>query len=150
MQDKDGIMHINIYSKGKTFLGRFLSNWYNWPIEIPNWGKFQSIEGLIFYLGSGDEHLRELSGYDAKLYGNSVENTDTFLDQDEFENIIRRAIRIKIMSHITAKEALKQSTLPFKHYYVYKNKVVYAKRKWDFIIDEIELIRNELKVDKKK
>jgi ribosomal protein L25 (general stress protein Ctc) len=145
MQDKDGITHINIYSKGKTLLGRFLSNWYDWPINIPNWGNFRSIEGLIFYLGSNDEHLRVLSGYDAKLYGNSVENTDTFLDQDEFESIIREAIRIKILSHKTAKEELKRSTLPFKHYYVYKNKVVHAKRKWDFIIDEIELIRKELK-----
>jgi hypothetical protein len=40
----DGITHINIYSKGKTELGRWLSNFTYHPIETED-GKFDSVEG---------------------------------------------------------------------------------------------------------
>jgi len=55
----DGITHINIYSKGKTLLGKMLSNWSYYPIYLVL-GRFNSIEGLIFYLSSNDEKLKEL------------------------------------------------------------------------------------------
>lgn len=42
----DGIDHINIYSKGKTTLGRMLSNFACTPFTHPEDGKFASIEDI--------------------------------------------------------------------------------------------------------
>jgi hypothetical protein len=46
---QDGINHINIYSKGKTELGRLLTNFARTPIETP-FGHFESGEGYWFWL----------------------------------------------------------------------------------------------------
>ena len=58
----DGIDHINIYSKGKTSLGRWLSNFAKSPIETED-GHFDSIEGYWYWywLSSKDDTLRALS-----------------------------------------------------------------------------------------
>lgn len=47
--NKDGIDHINIYSKGRTALGRFLSNFAQAEIETED-GEFASIEGYWYWL----------------------------------------------------------------------------------------------------
>ncbi len=46
---KDGVDHINIYSKGKTSLGRFLSNFVQADIETED-GDFASVEGYWYWL----------------------------------------------------------------------------------------------------
>lgn len=54
----DGVDHINIYSKGKTTLGRCLSNFANLGVdfalgdleEFADYGKFATLEGLWYYL----------------------------------------------------------------------------------------------------
>ena len=44
----DGMTHINVYSKGKTEIGRWLSNFAYSPIDLGNEGYFSSIEGYWY------------------------------------------------------------------------------------------------------
>lgn len=133
---EDGITHINIYSQGKTQLGRFLSNFEYSPIETED-GNFDSIEGYWYWLSCKDDKLRKLSGYKAKEYGRYVGAKD-WLEDDEFKRKIKLAISIKINNNKKFLLELQQCKLPFDHYYVYGTKVVnmYNKNKW--VVDYIE------------
>jgi hypothetical protein len=67
----DGITHINVYSKAKTELGKFLSNFSKCDLKTED-GDFQSVEGLWYFLQITDEYkfkddLRSLSGKSANL-----------------------------------------------------------------------------------
>ena len=44
---EDGITHVNVYSRGLTTLGRWLSNFAHCPIETED-GPFASIEGYWY------------------------------------------------------------------------------------------------------
>ena len=50
--NEDGITHINICSKGKTELGRLLSNFAHTPFWLQGAGRFESVEGYWFWLGT--------------------------------------------------------------------------------------------------
>lgn len=119
--EKDGIDHINVYSKGKTSLGRFLTNFSRTPFKCED-GKFVSIEGYWYWLGCKDDKLRTLSGYAAKAYGRMVGAPD-WNDSEEFRRKILAAIDIKLKeSPFFIK--LKECKLPLVHYYVYGTKIV--------------------------
>lgn len=137
----DGITHINIYSKGNTLLGRFLSNFHRSEINTPL-GKFQSIEGLIYYMGSFDEKLRTLSGHQAKDAGKLLDR-QIRLPEDIFKRIIKESMWRKLTSDGQMVGMLKSSTLPLTHYYVYGNKVINVEG-WDWQIQEWETIRKDL------
>lgn len=137
---KDGVDHINIYSKSKTKLGRFLSNFAHTPINVEKYGSFESIEGLWYWLGTRNNELRRLYGFWAKKVGRESPNKIT-LPKSEFQSIIKSAIKQKINSYPKMKQELIYSTLPFKHYYVYGGKVVDAGFKW--IPEFFEELRNE-------
>lgn len=66
--DEDGVTHINIYSKGKTEIGRWASNFQYAPIVIDD-GHFDSVEGYFYWLGTRNAQLRFLSGFAAKKLG---------------------------------------------------------------------------------
>lgn len=122
--EDDGVSHINVYSKGKTDLG-----------------KFNSIEGYWYWLSCADEKLRELDGFDAKLYGRAAGGED-WIEDDEFKMKIKQAICYKIIAHNVI-DFIK-SELTFKHYYVYNNKIVEPKEgKW--ITKYLEELRTELR-----
>lgn len=137
----DGVKHINIYSKGKTVLGRLLSNFAETPFECED-GKFQSVEGYWYWLSTKDDYLKELSGYKAKEYGRLIDAVE-WPEEEIFKEKIKKAIRSKIDSHPRIQELLKESKLPFKHYYVYANKI-HKVEKCDWMLDEINKIRQEL------
>ncbi len=120
----DGKKHINIYSKGATELGRYLSNFTKAPIETED-GSFLSIEGYWYWLGCthpDKEILRELYGFKAKQVGRELGSPD-WLDTEIFRSKIKKAMFIKIQSNGEMYEAFRASTLPFIHYYVYNNKI---------------------------
>jgi hypothetical protein len=134
----DGIDHINIYSQGKTELGRFLSNFTRYPIETED-GPFQSIEGYWYWLSSNDDKLRELYGWQAKKYGREIKAKD-WMDDEEFKRKICSAIKTKVESSKYL-EQLQKCELPLDHYYVYGGKVIRPKEgRW--IIDFIESLKN--------
>lgn len=138
---EDGITHINVYSKSNTILGRFLSNFHRTEINTLL-GKFQSIEGLIYYMGSFDEKLRTLSGPAAKDTGRLLDR-QIRLPEDVFQRIIKDAMWRKLVSDGQMVGALKNSTLPLTHYYVYGNKIIHVTG-WDWVIEEWEQIRKDL------
>jgi hypothetical protein len=138
----DGINHINVYSAGKTQLGRFLSNFSDCHVQTED-GYFRTIEGYWYWLSTNHEPLRNFPGWQCKKVGRSLGGKD-WLDSVEFEGKICRAIAVKVLSDLPMKEALKQSTLPFFHYYVYNHKVIMVKDGL-WIIRFIDHLRDELK-----
>jgi len=139
---EDGITHINIYSKAQTTLGRALSNWTPCTINT-SIGQFRSIEGLIFYLGSFDERLRDVAGFEAKQLGEQLDR-GIRLPEDIFRRIVTEGMYSKI-EHLTPEfqKQFKFSKLPFTHYYTYGNKVIDIP-KWEWQIKVWEKIREEL------
>jgi hypothetical protein len=140
---KDGIDHINIYSKGKTELGKYLSNFTYAPIKTID-GDFASIEAYWYWLNCTHPDrniLKPLYGWEAKQKGRELRGAD-WNESEEFKTKICEAIRIKIHSYM--KDWLADSTLPFKHYYVYSGKAVEPEDgKW--ILEFIEAEREKLK-----
>lgn len=142
----DGIDHINVYSQGRTALGRFLSNWTKCDLDVIEDGKFQSVEGYWYWLRSKDDRLRSLYGYAAKKLGRDLNRLvpnqpASVLDVIMFQNKIKGAIRQKIeRSGIVS--VFKGSKLPFTHYYVYNGTVREAGHEW--IIDYLEELRKTI------
>jgi len=135
---EDGITHINIYSKGYTTLGRFLSNFHRSTINT-SLGKFQSLEGLIYYMGSFEDKLRTLSGPEAKDAG-KVYDRGIRLPEDVFKRIVIAAMKTKLTSDAQMLNMLIDSNLPFTHYYTYGNKVIDVKG-WEWQTQAWEDIR---------
>ncbi len=120
--ETDGIDHINIYSKGKTLLGRLLSNFADTPFTILNKGKFRTVEGFWYWTMTGREELRNMSGWMCKDNGRkylSIREHPTELE-------LLEAYRAKLEAHPDIKVMLNQNSLPFAHYYCYGDKVVPA------------------------
>ncbi len=137
----DGVDHINIYSQAKTVLGRFLSNWTLQPFTCED-GKFDSIEGYWFWLGTRDERFRSLYGYAAKRLGGSLPRT-VRLAEEEFQRKIKLAMEIKIRGAPDfIRRSFKDSTLPFDHYYVYNGVRKDAGYTW--IVEYWEKLRKEV------
>ena len=132
--EQDGISHINIYSKGRTALGRWMTNFAYTPVILPQ-GEFNSLEGYWYWLGTRDERLRKLSGFSAKQLGRALPSKKI----PNFQELIKEAMLIKLNSYPRWKSQFMQSTLPFKHYYVFNNRVVNAGFQW--IVDEWERLR---------
>jgi len=139
IEGEDGKTHINIYSKGKTELGRLLSNFAYSPFECEE-GKFYSIEGYWYWLGTRDEVLKTLSGYQAKKYGQSLNRIYKVKD---FEDKIRIAMVLKVNSNPKLFDLLLDSDLPFTHYYVFNGYRKDAGHEW--IVQYWELIRKRIK-----
>lgn len=68
LQGEDGKDFINIYSKGKTSIGQWLSNFAHTPFKCEH-GIFASIESYWYWLGCEDDDLRNLYGWQAKTEG---------------------------------------------------------------------------------
>lgn len=130
--ENDGIDHINVYSKGKTQLGRFLSNFSYSPIETSE-GTFSSIEAYWYWLGANDprrDKIRTLFGGDAKVFGRTL-NQGPRLSSEEFQLKIQSAILQKIKNNPEMKLQIENCGLEFVHYYVFKGKTKEAtKHRW--------------------
>lgn len=126
--EKDGIDHINVYSKGKTELGRFLSNFSECNLTLPE-GKFKSIEGYWYYLNTDHEDkelLMNLYGWEAKKVGRELGASDWNSDK-LFKSKIKLAIAQKLLNNSNFLNKLIDCKLPLVHYYTYKDKVVVPK-----------------------
>lgn len=142
----DGITHINIYSKGKTLLGRMLSNFYYFPFKSRD-GEFCSIEGYWHWLGIEEceekEILRILYGYKARDVGIKLKKKYKRINDENFELKILRSIQLKIYHNLDMfTDSIKD--LPFEHYYVYGDKIIDIRNKYEWMINGIEKIRNDI------
>lgn len=138
--DNDGITHVNVYSKGRTTLGRFLSNFALSPITTED-GDFKSIEGYWYWLSTGDDRLRRMSGYQAKKLGRELRGKD-WEESPEFKRKIISAISVKLLSNPHMLFNLKSLEIPLAHYYVMGGKVIEpAGGAW--VIDFLESVRQK-------
>ena len=144
---EDGVTHINVWSKGKTALGRMLSNFAHTPFKHPVHGFFASMEAYWYWCATGRSHdeLRRLYGASAKTMGLKFDNVPW--DPTEFHETICEGIRCKIEQTIELRQMLRDSVLPLKHYFVYgaRGDVVVDKPEHQWQLDYIEQIRRELK-----
>ena len=140
---QDGVTHINVYSKGNTQLGRFLSNFADCHIQTDD-GYFRTIEGYWYWLSTKHEPLRDFPGWQCKKVGQS-RNGEDYPRDPEFQEKISKAIIIKILGEDWVKQKLIESgDTPIVHYYSYGGKIVEPKD-GEWIIELILHVREELK-----
>ena len=140
METIDGVHHINIYSKGKTEIGRWLSNFSYSPIQTKN-GDFKSIEGYWYWITTLNDRLRELHGFSAKKLGKESEKILEVSDEI-FKQKIKDAIDIKLK--INPKWVAEKVNLPLTHYYEYGGKRI-EKQEYNWITEHIEMRVSQLK-----
>lgn len=140
--EKDGIDHINIYSKGKTELGKFLTNFAHTPFEHPEDGKFESVEGYWYWLSCKNDDLRHVYGFQAKKLGRELGGKD-WVEGTGFQYKIKLAILAKFNANPDAFIDLIDSELPFKHYYVFGGKVIEPKE-GQWLLDFFESMRSDI------
>lgn len=139
LPDKDGIDHINVYSKARTILGRLLSNFAHTPITL-NGLRFESIESWWYFTKMNkineselfppftDEQLGEVRvivGSEAKKYFRSLFKTDSYSFSPVKEDLIV-AYKQKLLEHPEILQLLLANKLPIAHYYVMFDKKVDA------------------------
>jgi hypothetical protein len=148
---EDGVDHINVYSKGKTELGVLLSNFAHTSFTYEGYGKFASVEAFWYYYLTGckHEHLKNLHGWKAKQEGRkcSQDRIDKCGLTEEHREVIKEAIRCKLRQNRRIVRMMKESSLPFTHYYEYGGKRV-CPTEYDWIIDEISRLRQLIKRSK--
>lgn len=115
--DTDGEDHINIWTKGKTVLGKKLSHFHHSPFIHPYYGSFQCVEGFWYYASTGFQHeqLRQLVGFKAKQEGRQL---DQVWYKDFVEDVLSANWQ-KIMQSNDLCSMIIESELPFLHYYAY-------------------------------
>lgn len=144
----DGITFINVYTKARTRLGRLLTNLSDIKVNHPKYGLFRCAEGLWYYLRTGCKHesLRALSGFEAKKLGQTLE----VVWNESFREEFLEGVRAKVMDNEELKILLKESSLPFVHFYCYGSpqsdkppKIVFPKD-CDWQMEFFEELRKEL------
>ena len=146
---EDGITHINIYTGGKTELGRFLSNFTHMEQDTEH-GRFSSLEGYYHYLklmrsvNEADipdiirddmiaiiSRLKSMYGKEAQNYGRELRQQLIYKriwindkPNEFFHECFRKALITKIDTS-PFKELFYETTLPFTHYYVFRGAVIY-------------------------
>lgn len=130
----DGTTHINVFSRGKTYLGRKLSNFERVFMEHPEYGPFASMEGFYYYISSGMQHdvLRQLYGAVAKKVGQGLSRVTI----NDFESILKSGLWAKYNYNVEMFDTLfltsvteEGDVLPLTHYYVFgsANEIVVPK-----------------------
>lgn len=148
IQGEDGINHINVYSKGKTKIGRWLSNFAHSPFTIPEGDTFQSVEGYWYWLmiKGHPEELKYLHGFKAKQIGRELKELhgiEITSDDEGFQECIKNALDCKLRANRGMCKLLANTNLPLCHYYVYGDKRIDAGYEW--IIQHIDKRRKQLK-----
>jgi len=142
LPENDGVDHINIYSKGNTAIGQWMSNFADAPFICPD-GAFRSIEGYWYWLRSSHpdrDQLMNLHGYEAKRVGRIMTDNESRRNPGGFQKSILIAILNKVKQTEELLKLLAESELPFDHYYVYSGDRIDG-RSYEWLIDGIEKMR---------
>ena len=135
----DGVDHVNVYSQGKTQLGKLLSNFADTPFEIEGKGKFKTVEGFWYWTMTGLEELRDLPGWQCKEVGRRAETVRSHPNETE----LFEAYEAKLDSNPHIITMLLNNNLPLAHYYVYSGNIVEPKEwqwtalLWNKVADKI-------------
>jgi len=144
--NQDGVSHINVYSKGRTELGRLLSNFAHTPFVHPVHGRFASVEGYWYWLSCKEDILKELHGYRAKKVGRELGGED-YQDGAAFKMNICTDINCKIEQNPNISRMLEEIDLPLVHYFIYGsgyNPKIVVPTQGLLVINHIESIRATL------
>ncbi len=145
----DGKTHINVYSRGHTELGQQLSHFCYSQFTHPYFGPFYSIEGLWYFLRGGKQNddLRYLYGRRAKDTGRK----QRLVWYPEIREDILGANYQKIIQNRELLAAVKNSDLPFDHYYVYRTPTgqsyLINPKDSQWLAEGLEEIRKAIKAD---
>lgn len=121
----DGENCINVFSSAETDLGRQLSNFSHLPFEFEG-QTFQSVEGWWYWYSCGEEPiLKFLYGAEAKKVGQSLQK-----EREITPDILKQVFYAKLNAHPELKQQVKNSTLPFVHYYVMYGKKIFTDSHW--------------------
>ena len=149
---EDGITHINVYSKGKTHLGRQLSNFAHTPFHHPKYGYFASVEAFWYWYSAWThfevkfDALRAIHGFQAKKVGlilrdEQLRQKTPLPDAVDFEQQVKAALLAKLEENAELKAELGSNTLPLIHYYTWgegeKVKITYPQTNL-YIVDYLE------------
>jgi hypothetical protein len=134
---KDGVDHINIYSTGRTEIGRMLTNMASMApfIRLGQHGEWRTIEGFWYYvkinmiLGNDALRMEEIfdlqvgDGYLCKRIGKAIlaratEKQLARFDKARHRQVITAALHAKANQSERIQRLLVASSLPFMHYYV--------------------------------
>ena len=142
----DGITHINVYSRGKTELGKLLSNFSHTPFKLDKFGEFASVEAFWYWYFSdtNNNDIRKLHGTQAKFLGQRLMEgkKPEILEIDE--QVIIAAIYTKLDQNPYIIDMLVQNDLPLAHYYVNSETgAITYKDEYIWITEAIERYRQE-------
>ncbi len=155
-QNTDGINHINVYSKGKTELGRLLSNFAETMIKTKK-GDFHSVESWWYWIKMNninssclvplfDEKqihaIRHRPGKSAKDYFRFLYKQDSVVNNPSKEQL-KEIYKLKLEQHPRIKKLLLKNTLPLTHYYIMFEKKISADE-YLWTVQLWEEIKNEL------
>lgn len=138
----DGVKFINVYSKGKTLLGKLLTNFRKLPTVVGTDGLFNTLEGYWYWKQIQlkdpnwarqnpfyDKQLRNCHGAEARklgiIHGSEVgifNEKGKRLEPltDEFKDAFKAAMRQKLKQHGELANLLKYNQLPLVHFYVFE------------------------------
>lgn len=136
--NEDGVSHINVYSKGKSKLGRLLSNFADTPFNL-NGVRYACVEAFWYVTKMRNANKGTLTpvfseeeivamagrkGYDAKTVFKAYKRGEK-ADEPTAEEL-KQAYQAKLAAHPEIGQLLKGNNLPLAHYYMYKDKMVAA------------------------
>lgn len=162
--EEDGVTHINVYSGGKTELGRFWSNFACTNTMTPH-GLFASLEGYYHFLkvtrsllNAGNytpclmgvseklEKLRILSGKSAQLTGRELRKQlagvgiySVDVPDDWFNSCFKEALVNKLHDNEEMRDRVLSNELPYVHYYV-MGKNVFYKEHFNWLTEQINSV----------
>ncbi len=120
-REQDGVEYIAISCRARTRLGRALAAGGHLPSEHRDYGRFNSIAGLIRYLGGDHREInRDISG---------VEYDDAYTDQlgSQYEEVLQVYLKRALNTLAFLKSDLRMAIadkLPFYLYHVVDNEWV--------------------------
>lgn len=162
---KDGVSHINVYSKASTPLGKALTNMSNIPFNYKG-TRFSSMEGFYFALSGFLQNIPEFKGKKSEVF-KELSSASCFQakkiskkyipknplspdDFQKFKDIYKEALICKIEQNEYIKVMLINSDLPFVHYYYFgekDNAKVIESARFDWMMEILEELRVKFKKD---
>jgi hypothetical protein len=123
--NEDGVTHINVYSKGRTELGRSLTNLAPTPFRHPHLGEFKCVEGFWYMFVTCQAQFQRMDGWTAKREGDKAHRV-----REMDKATLKEVYLLKLQYNPRIKDMLLANTLPLEHYYVYGDKVVSNRYTW--------------------
>lgn len=151
----DGITHVNIYTKGKTNLGKMLSNFHQCDIIIDGI-KYRTVEHYwqwakaiyVNDLATATSILKMRSAASVKKAGSDLNTKhgilSIYVKSEVFRELIRKAITLKVHSNASLKKLLTYNIRPFTHYYVYNNTAIEQDTHYGWMLNHIERLQLSL------